>query len=263
MNSNPWLRPNRPLAISHRGYSTHYPENTRIAYTKAIELGCEMIECDVNISKDGKLVMMHDYKLDRTTTGSGKVSDYTWDELQRLDAGVKFGAQFAGTPIPSTEDTLLYYREAGIYGCFEVKGADEAEAKRIAQALIDLFIKHKALDYALMSSYWHAAMQLGRQVAPELMIAPERLPDDAPPNSPDAIRQAQALNSTILQYQYTVLTQEVMNDLHAANLAVWSWTTNSEQSMLDSIRYGADALMGDDIRLMVEVLDRERPRAAK
>jgi len=262
MTTNPWFRSNRPLAISHRGYSTHYPENTRVAYEQAVALGAEMIECDVNISRDGVLVMMHDYKLDRTTTGSGKVSDHTFDELQRLDAGVKFNPQFAGTRIPTTADTLRYYREAGIYGCFEVKGADEAEAKRVASALVDLFVKHDALDYALMSSYWHAAMTLGKAQAPELMIAPERLPDDGPPDSPEAIRQAQALNSTILQYQYTVLTAEVMDALHAANLAVWSWTTNSEQSMLDSLAFGADALMGDDIRLMLEVLDRERPRPA-
>ena len=50
------------------------------------------------------------------------MSDYTWDEIQRLDAGAKFGPQFAGARIPTTEDTLLFYREAGIQGCFEVKG---------------------------------------------------------------------------------------------------------------------------------------------
>jgi glycerophosphoryl diester phosphodiesterase len=261
MTANPWLRPNRPLAISHRGYSTHYPENTRLAYEKAVELGCEMIECDVNISKDGVLVMMHDAKLDRTTTGSGKVSDYTFEELQRLDAGVKFKPEFQGTPIPTTLDTLRYYREVGIYGCFEVKGGDEPTSLRIAEALVDLFVKEDALGYAFMSSYWHPAMALAKAKVPELMLAPERLPDDGAPNSPEAIRQAQALTSQVLQYQYTVLTQDVMNDLHAANLAVWSWTTNSEQSMLDSLAFGADALMGDDIKLMVEILDRERPKA--
>jgi glycerophosphoryl diester phosphodiesterase len=262
MKANPWLRPHRPLAISHRGYSTEYPENTRLAYEQAVELGCEMIECDVNISKDGVLVMMHDWKLDRTTTGSGKVSDCTFEELQRLDAGVKFKPEFAGTRIPTTADTLRFYKEAGIYGCFEVKGADDAESKRVAEALVDLFVELDALDYALLSSYWHPAMALAKAKVPALQLAPERLPDDGAPNSPEAIRQARALGSEILQYQYTVLTPEVAADLHAANLAIWSWTTNSEQSMLDSLAMGADALMGDDIKLMLEVLDRERPRGA-
>lgn len=262
MIANPWLRPDRPLAIAHRGHTTEYPENTRIAYEKAVELGAEMIECDVNISKDGVLVMMHDWKLDRTTNATGKVSDYTWDELQRLDAGAKFAPEFAGARIPTTEETLRYYREAGIMGCFEVKGGDDATSKRIASALVDLFVKEKALDYALMSSYWHPAMALAKSKVPELMLAPERLPDDAPPDPPEAIRQARMLGSAILQYQYTVMTPEVMAALHAANLAVWSWSTTDEPSMVTSIELGADALMGDDVRLMIQVLDRMRPRKA-
>ena len=260
--TNPWRRDYRPLAISHRGHSVEYPENTRIAYEKAIELGTEMIECDVNLTRDGKLVMIHDWKLDRTTSGSGRVSDHTWAEIQSLDAGAKFGPQFAGAKVPTTEDTLLFYREAGILGCFEVKGENEAESKRIASALVDLMIKHQTFDYAFMSSYNHPAMALAKAKAPELMLAPERLPDDAPPDPPEAVRQARALGSAVLQYQYTVLTAEVMDALHAADIAVWSWSTTNEQSMRDSIALQADALMGDDVRLMVSLLDQLRPRNA-
>ena len=124
MSTNPWLREHRPLSIAHRGHSIAYPENTLEAYRKAIELGVEMIECDVNITRDGQLVMMHDPTLDRTTTGSGQVSASTWEEIQRLDAGGKFKPEFAGARVPSTEETLLLYKEAGILSCFEVKGAN-------------------------------------------------------------------------------------------------------------------------------------------
>jgi len=257
--TNPWRRNDRPLAISHRGHSVAYPENTRIAYEKAIELGAEMIECDVNMTRDGKLIMIHDWKLDRTTSGTGRVSDHTWEEIQRLDAGSKFGAQFAGTRIPTTEETLLFYREAGILACFEVKGENEAQSKQIASALVDLMAKHKTFDYALMSGYNHPAMALAKAKAPELVLAPERLPDDAPADPPEAVRQAKALGANILQHQYTVLTQAVMDALHAADIAVWSWTTNTEQSMVDGINLHADALMSDDVRLMMEVIDRLCP----
>src|SRR5512141_1213739 len=93
---NSWRREYWPLAIAHRGHSVECPENTREAYEQAIMLGAEMIECDVNMTRDGVLVMLHDARLERTTNGSGKVSDYTWEELQRLDAGGKFHARFAG-----------------------------------------------------------------------------------------------------------------------------------------------------------------------
>src|SRR5689334_7683884 len=118
MSKNPWLREDRPLSVAHRGHSIGYPENTLEAYRKAIELGVEMIECDVNITSDGKLVMMHDPTLDRTTTGTGRVSAATWKDVQGLDAGGKFKPEFAGVRFPSTEETLLLYKESCIFSCF-------------------------------------------------------------------------------------------------------------------------------------------------
>jgi glycerophosphoryl diester phosphodiesterase len=259
MSTNPWLRDDRPLSVAHRGHSIAYPENTLEAYRKAIELGVEMIECDVNISSEGKLVMMHDPTLDRTTTGSGKVSAATWEEIQGLDAGRKFMEEFVGVRVPSTEETLLLYKEAGILSCFEVKGADPDESNRIALALVDLFVKHSMLDRAFMSSYHHEALQVALSKCPELLLAPERLPDDAPADPPEAVRQAKSFPAPVLQHQYTVLTPEVVNVLHENEIAVWSWSTTDEPSLVFSIEARADALMGDDVQLMLEVLDRMRP----
>ena len=259
MSSNPWLRDYRPLSVAHRGHSIAYPENTLEAYRKAIELGIEMIECDVNVTGDGKLVMMHDPTLDRTTTGSGHVSAATWEEIQRLDAGGKFKPEFAGVRVPSTEETLLLYKEAGILSCFEVKGANADESDRIALGLVNLFVKHNVLEKAFMSSYHHEALKLAKSKCPELLLAPERLPDDAPADPPEAVRQAQSFPAPVLQHQYTVLTADVVRVLHENDLAVWSWSTTDEASMLFSIKLGADALMGDDVQLMLEILNRLRP----
>ena len=259
MSTNPWLREHRPLAIAHRGHSIAYPENTLEAYRKAIDLGVEMIECDVNMTRDEKLVMMHDPTLDRTTTGSGYVSASTWEEIQRLDAGGKFQPEFAGARVPSTEETLLLYKETGTLSCFEVKGANADESNRIAVALVELFVKHDMLDKTFMSSYHHEAMQLAKSQCPELLLAPERLPDDAPPDPPEALRQAKSFPAPVLQYQYTVLTTDVIGLLHENEIAVWSWSTTDEPSMVFSIELGADALMGDDVQLMMEILNRMRP----
>ena len=259
MSTNPWLRDHRPLSVAHRGHSIAYPENTLEAYRKAIDLGVEMIECDVNITSDGKLVMIHDSTLDRTTTGSGRVSSASWDDIQQLDAGGKFKPEFTGIRVPSTEETLLLYKEAGILSCVEVKGADSDESDRIALGLVDLFVKHNMLDKAFLSSYHHEAMQLAKSKCPELLLAPERLPDDAPPDPSDAVRQAQAFSAPVLQHQYTVLTADVVRVLHENEIAVWAWSTTDEPSMVYSIELGADALMGDDVQLMLEVLNRMRP----
>jgi glycerophosphoryl diester phosphodiesterase len=259
MPTNPWLREYRPLSVAHRGHSIAYPENTLEAYRRAIELGAEMIECDVNITRDGILVMMHDYTLDRTTNGSGRVSAATWEDIQALDAGGKFKPEFSGVRAPSTEDTLLLYKETGTLSCFEVKGANEDESNRIALGLVELFIKHDMLGTAFLSSYHHAALHLAKSKCPELLLAPERLPDDAPADPPDALRQAKDFEAPVLQHQYTVLTADVVRVLHENEIAVWSWSTTDEASMLFSIDLGADALMGDDVELMLDVLNRTRP----
>lgn len=259
MSTNPWLREYRPLSVAHRGHSIAYPENTLEAYRKAIELGVEMIECDVNITRDGKLVMIHDSTLDRTTNGAGRVSESTWEEIQRLDAGGKFKPEFTGARVPSTEETLLLYKEAGIFSCIEVKGTNSDEANRIALGLVELFVKHNMLDTTFMSSYTHDAVHLAQSKCSELLIATERLPDDAPADPAEALRQAKSFNAPVLQHQYTVLNADVVNALHENEIAVWSWSTTDEDSLIFSIECGADALMGDDVKLMLEILNRMRP----
>ncbi len=259
MSTNPWLREYRPLSVAHRGHSIAFPENTLEAYRKAIELGVEMIECDINITRDGKLVMIHDATLDRTTNGSGRVSAATWEEIQQLDAGGKFSPEFAGARIPSAEETLLLYKETGTLSCVEVKGGDAEESNRIALAMVDLFIKHDMLDRAFLSSYHHEALHLAKSKCSELLLAPERLPDDAPPDAADAVRQAKSFSAPVLQHQYTVLNADVVRVLHENEIAVWSWSTTDEASMLFSLELGADALMGDDVQLMIEILNRTRP----
>ena len=259
MSTNPWLRDYRPLSVAHRGHSIAYPENTLEAYRKAIELGVEMIECDVNITRDGKLVMMHDPTLDRTTTGTGKVSGANWAEIQEIDAGGKFRPEFMGVKVPSTKEALLLFKEAGILSCIEVKGANTDESNRIALGLVALFVKHAMLDTSFLSSYDHDAVHLAQSKCSELLIATERLPDDAPADPAEALRQAKSFNAPVLQHQYTVLNADVVNALHENEIAVWSWSTTDEDSMIFSIECGADALMGDDVKLMLEILNRMRP----
>ena len=203
--------------------------------------------------------MMHDTTLDRTTSGAGRVSAATWEEIKRLDAGSNFKPEFAGVRVPSTEETLLLYKEARIWSCFEVKGADADESDRIALGLVDLFIKHDMLDKAFLSSYHHETLHQAQAKCSELLLGPERLPDDAPADPPEALRQAKAFNAPVLQHQYTVLNVDVVHLLHENNIAVWSWSTTDEPSMLFSIELGVDALMGDDVQLMMETLNRMRP----
>lgn len=258
--SNYWRRPDRPLAIAHRGHSIAFPDNTLAAYRAAIELGAEMIEADVNMTRDGQLVMIHDTTLGQTTNGHGRVRDATMAELESLDAGGWFDPTFKGLSIPSTEETLELIREAGILVCFEVKADGPVEMSDTARALVTLLSERDALGFALMSGYDHEALALATSLAPELVLAPERLPDDVPPDPENAAGQALALRSPIIQVHHRYLTRELVDTLHSNDIALWSWPTTEEDALVSSIEIGADAVMGDDIRLMIQVLDRLRPR---
>ena len=91
---------------AHRGGMATHPENTLPAFREALRLGAHMIEFDVRLTRDGALALMHDARVDRTTDGAGWFADMTLAELRGLDAGVRKDGRFAGTRIPTIEETL-------------------------------------------------------------------------------------------------------------------------------------------------------------
>ena len=91
---------------AHRGENGVFPENTVIGFQEAVRLGAAQVELDVCQTKDGYLVIMHDETVDRTTDGRGKVADLMFEEIRKLDAGIKKGERFAGTKVPTLEEVL-------------------------------------------------------------------------------------------------------------------------------------------------------------
>jgi glycerophosphoryl diester phosphodiesterase len=233
------------------------------AFERAIELGVEMIEADVNITSDGQLVMIHDFTLDRTTTGHGRVSGISWADLRGLDAGARFHEDFLGERVPLVDDILGLAKRHGISLCLEVKGADVAEAFAIAERLADRLGASDALDWAFMSGYDHVALGYARARASRLQLAPDRIPDNVLADPAEAIRQARAIDAAALQNHHAFLTRDLVDALHAQDIAVWSWPTTDEPSLVSSIAAGADGLMGDDVRTMVSVIARSYPDVAE
>jgi len=126
--------PERGLC-AHRGAMSTHPENTIPALKEAVRLGAHMIEFDIQLTKDGALVLMHDATVDRTTNGKGKVSDLTLAEIKALDAGAKKGAAFTGTHIPTFEEALAVFPKNVWLNCHLKGGPDlgAATAKVIAK----------------------------------------------------------------------------------------------------------------------------------
>jgi glycerophosphoryl diester phosphodiesterase len=251
-----------PLAIAHRGQRASFPEQTLEAYAAAIELGADGIECDVQLTRDGRLAMIHDLTVDRTTNGRGRVADHRWAELARLDAGSWFGSGFGDCRIPSLEETLELAIAAGIVLCVEVKGVP-AEALRTASTVASLIRERDLVDQVFISSFDHAALAVVRDALGRPLLAPERLPEAGPPDAPAAVAQATALGATVLQHRWEDLTTGVVDALHDAGVAVWTWPIDSLESIDRSVAAGADGVIGDDVTLLLEGLGRPAAAAAE
>jgi len=127
---------------AYRGASNTYPENTRAAFREAIRLGAHMIELDVCFTKDRKLVLMHDVTVDRTTNGSGTVSELTLEEIKRLDAGSWKSSQLEGEEVPTLEE-VLQIMPINIWIDIHLRGGREA-VEHVAQTIVEQECLHQA-----------------------------------------------------------------------------------------------------------------------
>ena len=101
-----YARENHIPVLGHRGICAKYPENTMVSFEAAISLGVDLIEFDVNVTKDNVLVVIHDNSIDRTTFETGLTRDYTLEELKSIDFGKKFNEKFSGETIPTLREVL-------------------------------------------------------------------------------------------------------------------------------------------------------------
>src|SRR5215831_13850689 len=152
------------VAISHRGEHLHHPENTMAAFQAAYEAGADFFELDVRTTSDGKLVLSHDATVDRCTNGHGEVASMTFEEVRKLDAGIKMGPQFAGTQVPTFDEALEFaHGKIGVY----------IDAKRIsAKDLVDAVERHDLVDHVVV----YGGMELHRGVQklnPRIKVMPE------------------------------------------------------------------------------------------
>ena len=139
------------LAIAHRGASGYAPENTRAAFDRAITLGADAIETDVQLSADGELVLFHDAMVDRTSDGHGPVADYTLAELRRLDLGGWFSAAFAGERVLTVSELLDEYAE-------RIPLVLEIKDPRATGPLVTLLTERDMLNHLQVTSFHWGAL---------------------------------------------------------------------------------------------------------
>ena len=128
---------------AHRGANETHPENTIAAFEEAIRLGAQMIEFDIRMTKDNKLIVMHDRSVDRTTDGTGLVEDLTWNKIKKLDAGQWKSEIFKGEKVPLFKDALDVFPK-NIWLNIHLKG-DEELGKAVAKVLLNKRRAHQGI----------------------------------------------------------------------------------------------------------------------
>src|SRR5208282_5830658 len=154
------------LLIAHRGASGHAPENTLAAFRKAVALGVHFIETDLQLTRDTRLVAIHDDTVDRTTNGHGAVHDLTREELRKLDAGSWFGSEFTGERIPTLEEILEFAKKHDVVFYLELKPGGSWGGEH---ALITALRNSGEIARTVVISFDAAILAAVRKIEPTLM----------------------------------------------------------------------------------------------
>ncbi|NOR13880.1 MAG: hypothetical protein GQ545_11570, partial [Candidatus Aminicenantes bacterium] len=153
------------IVMAHRGASAAAPENTLIAYKKAIEMGADYAELDVRQTKDGAIVLMHDKTVHRTTGVKDFIWDLTLEELKQLEAGSWFGEKFRGEPIPTLEEVILLAKGRMKLN-IEVKISENEPG--IAQRVVDIVRSEDFSRDCIITSFDMETVKTFKKIAPDL-----------------------------------------------------------------------------------------------
>ena len=154
------MKLNLPAFIAHRGAPLVAPENTLAAFRAAQEQGATWIECDVQLTRDAVPIIFHDFTLDRTSNGHGRVEKAEWREIQKLDAGSWFGAKFRGEKILTLREVLQFSSENKMAVNLELKCSDERSA--LLAEIVHEAIKHHDQPILVSSFNYEVLVALRR-----------------------------------------------------------------------------------------------------
>jgi glycerophosphoryl diester phosphodiesterase len=221
--------------VGHRGAAGLAPENTIKSFKKGLDVGADVVECDIQLSKDEELVVIHDHTLDRTTNKEGRVKDYTLEELKQLDAG-------EGEKIPTLSevvDTILQYHKKLTV---EIKGEDFATARRITEKLAE-FIEQRSIEaYLAVISFWFQCLKLLKTNCPRIQTGILIVQEVS---AETMLTWANDIDADILCVAHNYISEELVEKTHTRGLTINAWTLNEDTAFNRMKNMGVDYLSTD------------------
>jgi glycerophosphoryl diester phosphodiesterase len=208
------------ICMAHRGWSGKAPENTMAAIHLALaEPAIQAMEVDVQLTKDGVPVLIHDFTLERTTNGSGLVKDHTFEELRTLDAGSWFHSDYAGEPIPTLEEALQTVKGKCTLN-IELKTAGDLYPG-IAEKVVQLVEQYDMKREVYITSFDHEVIKQVRELDPSLKTGLIIY------GKPVLLReQLRETGASILSMAYPYLTAEFVRTAIDEGITVIAWTVD-------------------------------------
>lgn len=225
--------------FAHRGFSGKYPENTMLAFEKAVEAGADGIELDVQLSKDGEVVIIHDETLDRTTDGKGFVVDYTYEELSKFDASYIYRESGKINKIPTLREYFEMVKDKNIITNVELKtGVNEYYG--IEEKVWNLIKEYKLEDRIIISSFNHYSILKMKKIAPQLKYGLLTETWYVNPGKYTAELGVQCYHP-----QFAIMTKDMVKELKDNKIEINVWTVNKEKDIRDMIEKGIDGIIGN------------------
>lgn len=250
--------PEEFMVIGHRGASGYAPEHTIEAYHQAKELGADYIELDLQLTKDGVLIAMHDDTLDRTTNGTGLVSDYTLEQLKELDAGAWFNQNnpkkakenYAGLQIPTLEEI---FQEFGNTVNYYIETKSPSENKGMEQELFSLLTKYDLLEdvaiqqQVIIQSFSEESLHLIYDLNKDIPLIQLYNFDNSAVLSNDQL-DAVSKYAVGIGVNYTSLTRNFGDQIRHTSLLLHPYTVNTAKEIASAIEMGATGVFTDYIK---------------
>ncbi|MGH2391242.1 MAG: glycerophosphodiester phosphodiesterase [Chloroflexota bacterium] len=237
----------RPLVGAHRGASADAPENTLAAFDLAVEQGAERIEFDVHRTRNGDLVVLHDFSPRRTANGAGTVAELTLTELKALDAGAWRGPRWAGQRIPTLAEVLDRYGER-VYLNVEIK-VDQTPYRGIEDEVAAAIRERGLYDRIVVSSFDFATVGRLRQVDPQVraaLLAQER-PDEA-------LRVAAEIGAVGVHLMSALIVRDNVARAAERGLGILAWTVDTEPEIKRLLALDIDAIVSNVPALLRRVV---------
>lgn len=225
--------------FGHRGAAGNYPENTMLSFIAAREAGADGIELDVQMTKDGELVVIHDETVDRTTNGTGFVNNFTYKELAKLDASYSYSQYQGKAFIPSLVEVLDWAAESGVLLNIELKNG-VIDYLGIEEKTIELIYKYKLEKNVIISSFNHYSLVDCKQISNEIETAILYMEGLYKP-----WEYAASIGATGLHPYYIAARKEIITQAQNSGIAVRPFTVNEKQVMKQLIESGCTAFITD------------------